>query len=781
VTFGTGGVTGGSIGGGISKDRTKSTTHTNTTLNANTIHLNTTADASIRGANIHSIEATNLNIGGNLEVASLQDRNTHSSIGIDASVGFSTDTDDKGAKTGETTTAAAHYNSSNGNYIAVTNQTSITSDGAVTIDTKGNTHLTGALIDGTKATDITTATLTTENITNRADYNALSVGASYTHSTTPDKTKDNGIKPEIGLPQDIDKTATTHTAIADNAAIHITDEAHQTQDTDTISRDTEHASYTMTQINTEVLDIRADISKEISKDGFKAVGDLAMEQGWEDGSIEKTLAHAAMGAVVAGIGNGDAIGGALGAGAAEAARPATAHADDATQQWASAAIGAIAGGGTGASTARDGEEYNRQLHQREIALIRDNAAAFAAQQGITPEEALKILSSTALAGVDSEHAQHFGIDAEAQAFLQTLAEQNGGVAFVAEGDTRGRTQHMFQETDSSLYNNHAVNANALFTNGAREVYDGANANLTPRAQEIYGDKEHYPDLRPQSYYANTVANLATGSRDLANEGQETYANVIIHASELSNDDTLRESERAELRNASQTGVQQGMHNGGIDPDSISMFNVNDKDANGALTTGAQLSRIRMGGRVDATNALNMATIGVAIKNMTKLPNGRVRVELEDGRAVEVPQSAVVIGPNGGKGIKTSYKSPEGYDIIQRESGGYYYTDATTGKQVRVNSPGTHGNVLNDTPAECYGLYCRDTGELVKIGETTHGEVRYGSGSQRRYTGRQLDEMNAEYKKMVEGTKKEMYKKQIEEIEAYKQKHGKYPKYNINGR
>ena len=196
-------------------------------------------------------------------------------------------------------------------------------------------------------------------------------------------------------------SSTTHTAIAANTQITITDKDKQTQDTDTISRDTEHASYTMTEINTEVLDIRADISKDISKDGFKAVGDLAMREGWEDGSTEKTLAHAAMGAVVAGIGNGDALGGALGAGAAEAARPATADANDATQQSVSALVGAIAGGGTGASVGLDGEKYNRQLHQDEIKWIENHAGDFADVTGISPEDAERLLRMAALSKVDS--------------------------------------------------------------------------------------------------------------------------------------------------------------------------------------------------------------------------------------------------------------------------------------------------------------------------------------------------------------------------------------------
>ena len=40
-------------------------------------------------------------------------------------------------------------------------------------------------------------------------------------------------------------------------------------------------------------------------------------------------------------------------------------------------------------------------------------------------------------------------------------------------------------------------------------------------------------------------------------------------------------------------------------------------------------------------------------------------------------------------------SSQRHDIIQRESGGYYYTDSSAGKQVKTNSPFEHGN----TPAD----------------------------------------------------------------------------------
>ncbi len=126
------------------------------------------------------------------------------------------------------------------------------------------------------ATAITTATLSTEDIQNKADYHSMSGGVSYSHSTVEEKKKDNGVKPDIGMLQEVEKSSTTHTAIADNTLIHITDKTKQSQNIDSISRDTEHASYAMTEINTEVLDIRGDLAQDVAKDGFEKVDDIAM-------------------------------------------------------------------------------------------------------------------------------------------------------------------------------------------------------------------------------------------------------------------------------------------------------------------------------------------------------------------------------------------------------------------------------------------------------------------------------------------------------------------------
>ncbi|MGL4209493.1 MAG: CdiA family toxin C-terminal domain-containing protein, partial [Candidatus Adiutrix sp.] len=66
---------------------------------------------------------------------------------------------------------------------------------------------------------------------------------------------------------------------------------------------------------------------------------------------------------------------------------------------ASTAIGAAAGGTTGAVAASTMDRYNRQLHPIEIARIRELATKFAEEQGISEAEALTILAGQALRNV----------------------------------------------------------------------------------------------------------------------------------------------------------------------------------------------------------------------------------------------------------------------------------------------------------------------------------------------------------------------------------------------
>jgi hypothetical protein len=72
----------------------------------------------------------------------------------------------------------------------------------------------------------------------------------------------------------------------------------------------------------------------------------------------------------------------------------------------------------------------------------------------------------------------------------------------------------------------------------------------------------------------------------------------------------------------------------------------------------------------------------------------------------------------------------------------------------------HGTDLSTTkPAQGYSLRDRNTGEVLKYGETTLGKGRY--------TSKYLEEHNAEMVFETKGTKAEMHKWQNEKILEYK--------------
>jgi len=98
---------------------------------------------------------------------SLQDSYTKKDITIDGSISYNNKSNSKaGLVNGGVT---------KNSYKAVTNQSSITG-AKVTINTKDNTNIKGALIKGDKSTSINTKTLTYKDIKNSADYKNINVG-----------------------------------------------------------------------------------------------------------------------------------------------------------------------------------------------------------------------------------------------------------------------------------------------------------------------------------------------------------------------------------------------------------------------------------------------------------------------------------------------------------------------------------------------------------------------------------------------------------------------------
>ncbi|MBW1617022.1 MAG: hypothetical protein JRJ49_10965, partial [Deltaproteobacteria bacterium] len=115
---------------------------------------------------------------------------------------------------------------------------------------------------------------------------------------------------------------------------------------------------------------------------------------------------------------------------------------DGLQRLVSIGVGAAAAGAaggnslSGASSAFYGEAYNRQLHQKEIDIVKnkENIKKFAAQAGITEAEAEKILAQVGTSKVDKKWSGIYNKTTiahyeQAEAFLSELGKETG--AFTA--------------------------------------------------------------------------------------------------------------------------------------------------------------------------------------------------------------------------------------------------------------------------------------------------------------------------------------------------------------
>ncbi|MCW8950529.1 MAG: DNA/RNA non-specific endonuclease, partial [Sedimenticola sp.] len=142
--------------------------------------------------------------------------------------------------------------------------------------------------------------------------------------------------------------------------------------------------------------------------------------------ISKPIAHAIAGGLTAVLGGGNFMQGAMAAGLSEAAAGQLAEAlpDNKTlRNFAVVMLGGAIGGTQGALITGTADKFNRQLHPTEIDWIEENAGTFAAQEGITPDQAMERLAQQALRDLDVLWYLYLSPqeDNEAKAFLNTQA------------------------------------------------------------------------------------------------------------------------------------------------------------------------------------------------------------------------------------------------------------------------------------------------------------------------------------------------------------------------
>ena len=206
-----------------------------------------------------------------------------------------------------------------------------------------------------------------------------------------------------------------------------------------------------------------------------AEGDARQFSQFIEGGIGRVGLHSVAGGLITEATGGDFATGAAAAGLNQWLSPQLDHLAGGEGPWRTAAsqlaglAGAMMVGGDvndGAWIAKQADTYNRQLHSQELKLIADNYKQYAAERGISKEQALKELVSTAYALVDESFAadsSHRGsvlfADYDEIAAWRFLTKISYGAALIRHQD--GEVTRAFVATNAQKYDP-MINRDHLF-------------------------------------------------------------------------------------------------------------------------------------------------------------------------------------------------------------------------------------------------------------------------------------------------------------------------------
>ena len=356
-------------------------------------------DTNIKGGKLSGEKVTG-NVGGDLNIESKQDKNSYEEknssagfgIGIDLSGQNKKDSQDNLDKKDKVNNAnktgifgSAGKSDVDSKYESVTDQSGIyAGKEGFDINVGENTDLKGGIISSEAKKDknkISTGTLTYEDIKNKAEYEAGSIGVNVDTSKGAEK-KDAGVTPNIGVGAKDDAESTTKATVSEGK-IEIRDKENQKQDLKNLNRDTKNSLNKLGEIFDKTkIEERQELAGLFGEIAYKAVGDLAIKNGWKEGSAEKNALHALVGGIMSELTDSGFLAGASGAMINEMIQDKLSDMfkdDPAMHQWASALIGGVVSqvvadnAQAGAGTASSGTKNNYLTHkqwndyQRELA------------------------------------------------------------------------------------------------------------------------------------------------------------------------------------------------------------------------------------------------------------------------------------------------------------------------------------------------------------------------------------------------------------------------------
>ena len=377
---------GASYGKGKGQIEETTITHTPSDITAkNTVALSSGNDTVIRGGTVRGNKVTAN--AGRMSIESEQDKKnykeTSKTSGLSISYTPGSAVTVSGGK-GKTNTDST--------YESVTKQAGIyAGQEGYDIQVKNNTRLKGAVIDSKAPAEknrITTGTLTWENIDNKAEYKASGKGISVSTNAVS-KLNPLGLGYVPTIPVKGKAGSTTYAAIADSI---ITTTKEKTDKE--ISHDTANALNTLSEIfDKKKIEEKQEYVNILSQVGYRLIGDIAGHKEnelnkkaekarkennsilaekyekeakkWSESGTNRIAMHGIMGALVSKEAGAGMTKGLTGAGLnALLQKELGKIKDPEVHKMASAAIGYLAGGKTGAAIAHQATTFNYLTHEQ---------------------------------------------------------------------------------------------------------------------------------------------------------------------------------------------------------------------------------------------------------------------------------------------------------------------------------------------------------------------------------------------------------------------------------
>ena len=383
----------GNFYSGKDKENGSATGYKGSTVTAmDTLTMKSGQDTDIIGSTV-SGNKVNVDVGGNLNIESLQTKKDYNEESTYVGGGFSV------GATGKTSYGgSASKGNMDSNYESVSNQAGIyAGEKGFDINVKENTNLKAGVIDSNATPDkntLATGTLTWEDTENKADYKAGGMGISYASKDKGSELNQRGLTLNVMLTVKDSADSTTKSAVAEGT-ITIKDKEHQKQDISTLNRDTKNSLNQLQEIfdKTEVQE-RQELASEFAKLGAEKIGDIAKENNWSADDPRRTLLHGLLGGITASLGGNNILSGAVAEGGMESLQPMLDsflkdHPD--MRENVAAIFGYAAGklfggdGEIGAATAWSGTAFNWLTHEqmKEYAAEMESATTEKEQKEIT--------------------------------------------------------------------------------------------------------------------------------------------------------------------------------------------------------------------------------------------------------------------------------------------------------------------------------------------------------------------------------------------------------------